>query len=48
MRTEAGPLRRTMVELDNFVLLPTSETLGVPTERALTEGSEFLTRLSQY
>ncbi len=48
MRTEAGPVRRTVVELDNFVLLPVVETMGEPTDRALTEGSEFLTRLSRY
>lgn len=48
IRTEAGPLRRTMIELDNFALLPVTEMLGVPTERALTEGSQFLTRLAQY
>ena len=48
MRTESGPVRRTMVELDNFVLLPITEMLGSPTERALTEGSDFLTRLSQF
>lgn len=48
MRTDAGPVRRTLVELDNFILLPVVETLGEATDRALTEGSDFLARLSQY
>jgi hypothetical protein len=48
IRTEAGPVRRTLVELDNFVLLPVVETLGESTDLALSDGSDFLTRLSQY
>ena len=48
IRTETGPLVRTVVELDHFELQPVTETLGVPVSTALQSGSSFDQRLSQY
>ncbi len=44
--TEDGPRLQRMVELERFVMVPQSETLGEPVAVALTAGSEFQRRLA--
>ena len=41
INTRAGASIQNRVELDNFVLIPTDETLGDPIEEALLEGSRL-------
>jgi hypothetical protein len=39
--TGMGPAMRKSAQLDGFILIPVSENLGTPVERALRKGSEF-------
>lgn len=47
VQTPSGRVRRNVVELDRFVLVPIKEDLGQSVEAALTAGSAFLKRLRQ-
>jgi multidrug efflux pump subunit AcrA (membrane-fusion protein) len=47
VQTPAGTARRTVVELDRFVLVPAHENLGEPLEAALQPGSIFHQQLRQ-
>lgn len=48
IRTESGPVMRSIISLDYFELAPTSEVLGMPVAEALKTGSQFQQLLSQY
>ena len=48
IRTESGPVMRSMISLDHFELAPSSEILGVSVGKALADGSQFQQLLSQY
>lgn len=46
--TKHGVAVQSRVELDRFVVVPVSEDLGEPLEKALTSGSQFLSVLEQH
>lgn len=47
LRTEAGTIERHVPEFDYFELIPARQSLGVPTEQALRDQSEFARRLDR-
>ncbi len=46
--TDTGPILRSTVELDRFVLLPVDDQPGLPVTEALQEGSAFRQKLSNF